>query len=283
MLIATAQLRWLKPTHQRDEEEKQEESHFGMQDMRSIRARRRAVFTSRRFSAGARACAANRALARHAVRSDAMLSPIEEEPSLEALHPHAPLRAPRPSSGEPLPLPLLRRPGSLSDLLQRSDDMVESLSGEASSRLPRLTLSEALRGGRGSLTASRLSLVEASVTQLDAPPPGLLPNGQLTSLLLSRNALRSLDGLPASLMRGLTTLSLSYNCLADAEALFAHLGRSCPWKGTRCARWPTRGRWPLPSCPTSARWTDETCCPTNSAQPQPWWLPNTPSSASCWS
>ena len=157
-----------------------------------------------------------------------MLSPIEEEPSLEALHPHAPLRAPRPSSGEPLPLPLLRRPGSLSDLLQRSDDMVESLSGEASSRLPRLTLSEALRGGRGSLTASRLSLVEASVTQLDAPPPGLLPNGQLTSLLLSRNALRSLDGLPASLMRGLTTLSLSYNCLADAEALFAHLGRSCP-------------------------------------------------------
>jgi len=157
-----------------------------------------------------------------------LLSPIEEEP--EEL------------DDSPSPLPLQTRPrpppppadapstSLLSELLAQAAATVEELGGGGggpAARLPPLRLSDALRLGLGSVGGGRLSLVQCLLTQLDEPgAAAAAAGGAVSTLLLSRNALRSLAGAPR-LLRPLQQLSLSFNLLSDAAAL-EQLGRACP-------------------------------------------------------
>jgi len=155
-----------------------------------------------------------------------MLSPIEEEEREES---------DTQSLSSPRPLPLLARtssssgwPSFMSALRANANSMVEQLCGPSAFFLPRLRLSDALaRGIASGSTQGRLSLVQCNLTELDAPPKGLLPHPATQTLLLSRNVLRDLCGAPRPLFRGLQSLSLSYNCLVDPQ-LPAALGSLCP-------------------------------------------------------
>jgi hypothetical protein len=154
----------------------------------------------------------------------------------------SPLEAPR--SGSPpreelaSPLPLLpqrlrgaspprRAPacGSTRLLLARAEAACAAARGAAAAALPRLPLSQALARGLGTVSGRRAAFVQCHVTALDAPPPGALDCVQ--TLLLSRNALRTLLGAPTALLRPLTALSVAHNCLDDVGT-FALLAAGCP-------------------------------------------------------
>jgi hypothetical protein len=136
--------------------------------------------------------------------------------------------------GGPSPLPLLahsrvsvvQHSTYLPTLLHRSRVACEELSGLAYTRLARLSFGDALQQGLGKLGQSRVSLVQAHVTHMDTPPPGVLPQPLLT-LHLSRNALRTLVGVQPAMLHALTALSLAHNCIDDVT-IFAYLGAACP-------------------------------------------------------
>lgn len=136
---------------------------------------------------------------------------------------------PRESESEASPLPLMRRRptpacGSTRTLLWRASASFAAARG-AAAQLPPLALSEALRRGLGSIGSGRSAFVQCHITRLDAPLGPVLAGTR--TLLLSRNALRSLLGLPAPLWRQLNSLSVAHNVLDDL-ALFAFLAAAAP-------------------------------------------------------
>jgi hypothetical protein len=148
---------------------------------------------------------------------------------------------PEPRGGSPpreelaSPLPRLSRArgalrpaaacGSTSALLSRAAAACAAARGGAASALPRLSLSQALASGLGNVTPGRAAFVQCHVTHLDAPPPGALAG--VRTLLLSRNALRSLSGAPLALLCGLTALSAAHNVLDDVGTI-PFLAAACP-------------------------------------------------------
>ena len=151
-----------------------------------------------------------------------MLSPLAEEDEVGS------------DEGGPSPLPLrahsrvswVQHNTYLPTLLERSRVACEELSGVAHTRLARLSFGQALLQGLGKHGSNRVSLVQAHVTHMDTPPPGVLPQPLLT-LHLSRNALRTLHGVQPAVLQSLTALSLAHNCVDDVT-IFAYLGATCP-------------------------------------------------------
>jgi hypothetical protein len=107
--------------------------------------------------------------------------------------------------------------GSTRALLFRAAAACAAARGGAADALPRLSLAQALATGRGSVTPGRAAFVQCHVTHLDAPPPSALAGTK--TLLLSRNALRSLSGAPLTLLRGLTALSAAHNVIDDVGTI----------------------------------------------------------------
>ena len=154
----------------------------------------------------------------------AMLSPLLEESE-------TPLRSEAEGEEQASPLPLQRRasagqPALVAVLLRRAEAECARLRGPAAASLPPLLLSEALRLGLGTATPGRLSVVQAHVTQLDAPPLAWVPQ-PLSTLHLSGNAFRTLEGFPLPLLQGLTALSAAHCCLDDVDTLQL-LAQCCP-------------------------------------------------------
>ena len=77
------------------------------------------------------------------------------------------------------------------------------------------------------MSGGRAAFVQCHLTSLEAPSAALAPLLGARTLLLSRNALRSLATAPPALLRSLTALSLAHNCIDDVCTLEL-LGAACP-------------------------------------------------------
>ncbi len=150
-------------------------------------------------------------------------SPLPEEESASPL----PRLSRRRSSVSPERRPPAPACGSTRALLARAAAACAAARGPAAASLPRLSLGTALQRGLGSVSGGRAAFVQCHLTSLEAPAAALAPLLGARTLLLSRNALRSLATAPPALLRSLTALSLAHNCIDDVGTL-EFLGAACP-------------------------------------------------------